>query len=223
MQLKPLHPHEAKKRYLEEKKTHVTSKSLYNYTTTLDQFTEWLTYQGVNDMRDVESATIAEYKEFRLGAVKPITARNDIRTIRGFIRECESYQCVPQGLNELIRVPKVSEEDKINDTILTREEAEAILDHLNKYNYASTRHTIMLILWKTGMRLSGLRTLDVGDVDFSRPALEVRHRPETGTPLKRKSKSERDVNITESMATSIRVTSRTIEHPSPTDMAENHW
>lgn len=50
------------------------------------------------------------------------------------------------------------------------------------------------------MRLGGLRTLDVGDFDEGRPAIEVRHRPETGTPLKRKSKSERDVLITPEVA-----------------------
>ena len=43
------------------------------------------------------------------------------------------------------------------------------------------------------MRIGGLRAIDVDDFDSTRPALEIRHRPESGTPLKRKGKSQRDV------------------------------
>ena len=46
------------------------------------------------------------------------------------------------------------------------------------------------------MRMSGLRSLDLGGFDEGQPALELRHRPDTGTPLKNKEKGERDVLIT---------------------------
>jgi len=52
------------------------------------------------------------------------------------------------------------------------------------------------VVWKTGMRMSGLRSLDLGGFDEGQPALELRHRPDTGTPLKNKEKGERDVLIT---------------------------
>lgn len=54
------------------------------------------------------------------------------------------------------------------------------------------------------MRIGGLRALDVGDFDQARPAVEIRHRPETGTPLKRKENSERDVIITPETADIVR-------------------
>jgi len=44
-----------------------------------------------------------------------------------------------------------------------------MLDFLKKFEYASNRHVTLLILWKTGMRMSGLRTLDLGDFDDGRP------------------------------------------------------
>ena len=144
-------------------------------------------------MNDLDSELIDQFKEWRLQDVKPITAKNDMATVKNFIEYAATIQAVPAGLSDLIRIPKVSEDDEICDEYLTREEATSILEYLSKYDYANTRHVVMLILWKGGMRLSGLRALDVEDFDEARPALEIRHRPETKTPLKRKSKSERDV------------------------------
>lgn len=75
----------------------------------------------------------------------------------------------------MIRIPKPDEQDEICDDLVTRQEAKAILEHLRKFEYASHRRVIFLILWKTGMRLSGIRALDVDDFDEVRPALEIRH------------------------------------------------
>jgi integrase len=196
MRLKQTPPHEAMNRYLKDKKAEVSDKTIYNYGTTLRQFCDWLTDYGTNDLRELDSDTIQRYREFRTGKVARITARNDLRTIKQFVEFCETIQAVPTGLGELVRIPKTDASDEICDDLLTREEAVAILDHLSKFSYASDRHVIILILWKTGMRLSGLRALDVEDFDEGRPALEIRHRPESGTPLKKKERGERDVLIT---------------------------
>jgi site-specific recombinase XerD len=196
MQTKQTPPEDAVNRYLKRKEAHVTEKTLYNYSTALTRLSEYLEERGITDMRDVDSDEIARFEEYRLDNVKPITCRNDMRTVKNFIQFCESIQAVPVGLHELVQITKVTEEDEICDDMLTREEASAILDHYEKFQYASLRHITALLLWKGGMRISGLRTLDLGDFDEARPALEIRHRPETGTPLKRKEKSERDVIIT---------------------------
>ncbi|QLG60503.1 tyrosine-type recombinase/integrase [Halorarum salinum] len=200
MELKPTPPRDAKSRYLTRKEAHVSEKTLYNYNTALKRFLEYLATQNIEDMRNVDSDEIARFEAWRLDDVKPITARNDMRTIKNFIQFCESIQAVPVGLHELVQTTKVSDEDEICDDVLTRQEAKAILKRLSKYDYASLRHVIVLTLWKTGMRLGGLRALDVGDFDEGRPAIEIRHRAESGTPLKRKSKSERDVLITPEVA-----------------------
>jgi integrase len=203
MELKPTPPHDAKQRYLKEKATHVTEKTHYNYSTTMRQFSEWLAENGYGDLRNVDSDVVDQYKEYRLTQVKPITARNDMRIIKNFIEYCESIQAVPVGLGELIRVPKISEDDEVCDDILTRQEAKDVLDYLSTYEYASARHVVVLILWKTGMRTSGLLGLDQEDFDEGRPAIEVRHRPDSRTPLKRKKKSQRDILIKPEVATVI--------------------
>lgn len=193
MHQKPTPPEDAKSRYLKKKQSHVSDKTYYNYKTALTRFLEFLDERGIDNMNDVDSDVIVRFEEWRLDDVKPITCRNDMRTVKNFIQFCETIQAVPVGLHELVEPTTVSKDDEICDDILTPEEANAILDFLGKYEYASTRHLILLLLWKCGMRLGGLRALDVEDFDRGRPAVEIRHRPETGTPLKRKQESERDV------------------------------
>ena len=199
MNLKKTPPHEAKNRYLTDRKTELSSKTLYNYKTSIGMFCDWLNEQGIHDLREIDSDWIQQYKEHRLEEVAPITARNDMSAIKKYIEFCETIHAVPKELSELIRIPKTTEEDEICDDILTRDEAMDILAYLKKYEYASTRHVAILILWKTGMRLGGLRALDVGDVDEARPALELRNRPREGTPLKQRRSGERDVIINDEM------------------------
>jgi site-specific recombinase XerD len=193
MKLKPTPPRDATKRYLRDRKGEITEKTHYNYSTTLNQFLDWCDENGITDMNDLDSELIDQFKEWRLSHVKPITAKNDMSTIRNFIEYSATIQAVPAGIADLIRIPSVSEDDEICDEFLSKREATAILEYLSKYEYASNRHVTLLIFWKGGMRISGLRGLDRDDFDSDRPALELRHRPESGTPLKRKSKSERDV------------------------------
>lgn len=193
MKLKPTPPEDAANRYLRDVEGHISDKTYYNYSTTVCQFLDWCEERGIQDMNDLDSDLIDQFKEYRLQSVKPITAKNDMSTIRNFIEYAATIQAVPVGLSDLIRIPKVFEDDQICDDYLTRQEARAILDYLSQYQYASRRHITVLILWKSGMRISGLRALDLRDFDNGRPALEIRHRPETKTPLKRKEKGERDV------------------------------
>ncbi|WEL27341.1 tyrosine-type recombinase/integrase [Haloferax volcanii] len=204
MSLKPTPPHDAKNRYLNDKKPGVTKKTLKNYRTTTRQFCNWLDEQGITNLNDLDSEVIQRYKEHRLSNVKVITARQDMMTIKQYIQFCEHIQAVPRGMAEMVRIPSTSESDEICDDLLTRDEAVELLEYLRKYQYATNRHVTLLILWKTGMRLSGLRALDLNDFDEGRPALEIRHRPTSGTPLKNGEKGERDVLITPEAAEVIR-------------------
>lgn len=191
-------------RFLKDKKPGVTKKTLKNYRTSLRQFCNWLDDQDITNLNNLDSELVQRYKEHRLSNVKIITARQDMMTIKQFIQFCEYVQAVPVGMGEMLRIPSVSEGDQICDDLLTRDEALALLKFLDKFEYATNRHITLLILWKTGMRMSGLRALDLGDFDEGRPALEIRHRPNTGTPLKNKGKGERDVLITPAVAEVIR-------------------
>jgi site-specific recombinase XerD len=211
-------PHEAKNRYLKDKSTEVTDSTLSNYQTTLNVFCDWLTGKGgVKTLNKLTSNEIQKFKEWRLENVKTITLKTDMTCIKGFIRFCEHVNAVPDGMSQLVRIPKPNPEDEVADDILTSEEATEILDYLEKHEYASLRHVVFAVLWKTGMRRSSLYALDMDDFeDGSKPYLRVRHRPDTGTPLKNKSKGERDVRISGKVADILREYIR-FNHPGGED------
>jgi len=75
------------------------------------------------------------------------------------------------------------------------ERVERIIDHLDKYHYASFNHVIMSLLWTTGMRIGALRAIDVSDVHLDDRFIGLHHRPEEGTPLKNAEGSERELNL----------------------------
>jgi integrase/endogenous inhibitor of DNA gyrase (YacG/DUF329 family) len=199
-------PHEAKNRYLKDKSTDVTDSTLSNYRTTLDGFCNWLCNEaGVKTLNTLTSDEIQQFKEWRLERVKTITLKTDMTCIKGFIQFCEHINAVPDGMHQLVRVPKPNREDEVADSILTSDEATEILAYLDKHEYASLRHVVFSVLWKTGMRRSSLYGLDKRDFeDGANPYLRVRHRPESGTPLKNKSRGERDVRITDEVANVLR-------------------
>jgi site-specific recombinase XerD len=63
MSLKPTPPHDAKNRYLNDKKSGVIKKTLKNYRTTTRQFCDWLDEQDITDLNDLDSEVIQRYKD----------------------------------------------------------------------------------------------------------------------------------------------------------------
>jgi integrase len=102
---------------------------------------------------------------------------------------------VEPGLREKVLIPSVSDSEEAKDVHIEPERAERILEHLNQFEYASRNHVILAILWHTGIRLGTLRALDVDDFDREEPCLEVRHRPESETPLKNREAAERSIAV----------------------------
>jgi integrase len=68
---------------------------------------------------------------------------------------------------------------------------------LHRFDYASRKHVICRLIWRIGIRLGGLRAIDVDDLDFEDKAIKIRHRSDTGTLLKNQFGGERDVGINE--------------------------
>lgn len=98
-------------------------------------------------------------------------------------------------MREKVVIPEVGKQEQARDVKLEADRAEAILDHLNRFEYASRDHVIIAILWHTGIRLGTLRAIDVDDWDPTAPCLEIRHRPETDTPLKNGKAAVRSIAV----------------------------
>ena len=198
-------PRDSMNRYLNDKANDVTDSTLSNYETTLRKFVGWLEDEDLTNLNNLTSDDIQQFKEWRQQQVKTITLKTDMTCVKDFVRFCEHINAVPKDLRMMVRIPKPDDAEEVADAVLTKDEATQIIEYLDKHEYATLRHVIVLLLWKTGMRRSSLYALDTDDFeDGSRPYLRVRHRPETETPLKNKGKGERDIRISDEVAAVLR-------------------
>jgi hypothetical protein len=116
----------------------------------------------------------------------------------------ESIDAVKSGLADAVQIPSLDDDDGVRDYDLDTETVEEILEHLDKYAYASTEHVVWILCCRTGRRPGGLYSLDTDDVclDVEEPYISFEHREQT--QLKNNSKSDNEVNITEEVATVLR-------------------
>lgn len=205
--LEPLEPAEGMALFVESRDDELADRTLDLYEKHILSFVDWCKSEGIRNMNDVTARTIHEYKL----AVKEDWANSTVSihlsTIRQFIQFCESIDGVASGVSEKIELP--NRERNARDEKLESDEAEAILTYLRQYHYASRSHALMSLLWNTGLRTGTLRALDVKDYERERDRLRIRHRPETGTPLKNKENAERYVALSPDVSD---VVSDYIEH-----------
>jgi integrase len=116
-------------------------------------------------------------------------------TVRVFIRFCEGIDAVPSGLHDKVLSPGLDANQKRREVMLDSGEATDVLDHLRTFRYASFEHTLLTVLWHTGIRTGAVHGLDLRDYDPEKARLDLHHRPETGTPLKNDVDGERMVAL----------------------------
>jgi hypothetical protein len=88
-------------------------------------------------------------------------------TLRVFIRWLESIDGVEQDLSLKVRSLDVTTEENTRDVMLDTDTTEAMLEYLERYEYASLHHVTVSLLWHTMMRMgAGLAggALDTGCV-----------------------------------------------------------
>jgi len=100
----------------------------------------------------------------------------------------ESIDGVEQDLHTKVLSPTLTGDDNIRDERLDPDRAEQILNHLQKYEYASRPHVVLMLMWHTMMRVGEINSLDCADYDSDKQSLQVQHRPESETTLKTKEK-----------------------------------
>jgi integrase len=197
--LRPIEPEAAVELYLDQRQDELSEATHESHYYRLKQFVEWCEETGIENMNDLTGRDLHTYRTDRRddGDLEPVTLRGQLSTLRVFLDFCGSIDAVPEDLDQKVLIPTVSSTDESKDSKLDHERAERILDYLSQYHYASNRHVVFALLWRTGMRLGALRALDLRDFDRDEPALAVRHRPDTDTPLKNGPSGERLVALTD--------------------------
>ena len=193
--LTPTTPAEAVEWYLAEREPELSEKSLQNQRYRLEQFCAFCTEYEIENMNTVTGRDIHRFRVWRNEDVKTVTLRGELQTFRVFLEFCAAIDAVEPGMRERVHIPNIDPEDEARDVYLEAERAEAILEHLERFAYASRDHVVLALLWHTGIRLGSLRAFDVGDFDRDAKYLYLRHRPDSGTPLKNKKAAEHPIAV----------------------------
>jgi site-specific recombinase XerD len=214
-QLEPIAPAEAVELYFSHRRADLSEKTLQNQRYRLNAFIEWCREEGdLDNLNALTGRDIHRFRSWRLDdGVSKVTLSGVLQTLRVFLEFAADIDAVEPGMRERVKLPDVSRAEEASDTILDVDRAEGILDYLEKFEYASRRHVIVAILWHTGCRMGTLRAIDVDDIDFDARCIDIRHRPESETPLKNGVVAERSVAIGEHYCEVLR---DYIDHNRPT-------
>lgn len=194
--LEPLGPAEAVDMYVEERRTEVSEKTLQNHKYRLDTFVEFCEERDIDDLNALTGRDLHRYRTWRREQdIRKATLRGNLATLRVFLEFAARIDAVASGMREKVKIPNLEPEEESRDNKIETERALDILEHLDRFQYASRDHVIMAILWHTGIRLGTLRAFDVEDYDADAECLDVRHRPKSGTALKNKHAAERSIAI----------------------------
>ncbi|MEA5406589.1 site-specific integrase [Haloarculaceae archaeon H-GB2-1] len=118
-------------------------------------------------------------------------------TLKVLVEYLEQIEAVDDGLAEKVHVPHVSLAERSRETKLDTDDAARLLKFFrnNEMLYGTRKHAFLELAWHTGARLGGIRALDVRDYSSENQTAEFVHRPNSGTPLKNKTKGERIVGL----------------------------
>jgi site-specific recombinase XerD len=213
-ELEPLEPARGVELYLRQREDDAADSTIRAHKGRLKHFVRWCDQEGIHNLNELTGRRLYEFRLWRKedGDLNTTSVRTQLSTLRAFIKFLETIDGVVDNLHEDVSLPALKEGEGVRDVMLEAERAKEILSHLARFEYASRRHVILELLWKTGMRTGALHSLDVEDVDSEKQALHVRHMPESGTTLKNGNRGERMVAVAEE---SLQVVKDWISHNRP--------
>ncbi|WP_148413441.1 site-specific integrase [Haloferax sp. KTX1] len=191
-------PEQAVQDFLAEREGEVSKASHRNYKYALEEFVRFCDEHSIESVTDLHGYHLKKFKLRRRGqGIKEVTLKNNLSTLRVFLRWCEQAELVDQGFSELVQLPDLNYEERVSETVLSLDRVEDILDYYYKFEYATRRHAVFQLMWHTCFRMGTTVALDLNDYLSNRKQMKVRHRPDTGTPLKNGTEAERVVNLSE--------------------------
>jgi site-specific recombinase XerD len=197
MALEPIRPDEAVELYLADRQNELAKATQYAHSSRLGHFIRWCDEQDIDNLNELTGRTLHRYRLWRRadGDLAPPTEKSQMDTLRVFIRWCGTIDAVPTDLWSKVVSPSLADGENSRDVMIDSEVADGILDYLSTYEYASELHVTFLLMWHALLRRGAVHTLDVDDYDPQEMSLGVRHRPETGTPIKDKHNGERFIAL----------------------------
>lgn len=198
-------PQRALELYLDARSEDVSATTLRSHEYRLEPFVEWCEDNDVRVMRHLNGRLLFEYRQWRKddGDLNTVSLHTQLSTLRVFLKFCYKLDVVDDKLHEALQIPKLRNGEDQRDTRLSKEHAETMLSYLRRFEYASFDHVLMLLLWRTGMRIGAIQSLDIDDYDRDEARLTVAHRPERGTTLKMGEGGERIITLRDDVCSVI--------------------
>ncbi|MDS0280931.1 tyrosine-type recombinase/integrase [Haloarcula onubensis] len=198
-ELEPLTPSEAKEMFLADRRGQVSERTVQADDYRLRHLIRWAEDNGLDNLNELDGRTLHKFRLWRKedGDLNKVSLRTQLKSLRVFIKWCESIDAVEEGLHEKILLPTPSKEEERREETLRSGQAENVLEYLRRFEYASRSHTLVELLWHTGLRIGAVYSLDIEDFDSEEQRLSLTHRPDTETPLKNKSEGERMVALSQ--------------------------
>lgn len=197
MSLEPITPEEARELYLADRENEVTQATLYSHRSRLGHFLRWADREDIDNMNELSGRLLHKFRVWRRsdGDLAKATEKTEMDTVRVWIKWLEKIDGCVNDLHTKVRSPTLTGNDNIRDVMLESEQADEILSYLRKYEYASRPHLVLKLGYHTMMRVGAIHALDCSDYDSAEQAIEVVHRPSTGTPIKNAEDGERYVAL----------------------------
>lgn len=193
--LQPLPVEEGIKRFHRHREPAHPESTLRNDRTRLRFFKKWCDEQEITDLNELNGRNLADFVAWRREDISPVTLQKQLSTIREALRFWYDIEGVHEGLAEKVHSVELPDGAASRTVHLGPERAHEILDYLGEHHYASRKHVVMLILWRTAMRRSALRAIDVDDLQPDDAAIELKNRPDADTKLKNGDNGERWVYL----------------------------
>ena len=151
--------------WLQEEK-HASDNTLSSYLRDINQFKTWLLGAGSPDLRRVKKDTINEYMLYLSGAGKsPATITRCTASLKSFYAYMLGRGAVKTNPAKTVAALKV---ERKCPEILTSKEVELFLEQPKCVDEKGYRdHAMLELLYATGIRVSELIGLDVGDVNLA--------------------------------------------------------
>jgi len=200
--LEPIEPRTAQDLYLKHKETEYSPKTIRTHRYRTKYFIQWCDENDIDNLNELSGRDLQNYRLWLddEADLSKISLNQQLSTIRVFLKWAASIEAVPADLFEKLMVPRVKPEEERREETLDSENAQAILEYLETYHYASVKHAVIALLWETGIRLGAANSLDLKDFDPETERIDLVHRPDQGTQLKNGKQGERPIAITSELA-----------------------
>jgi site-specific recombinase XerD len=190
-------PRKAVERWLNERQVEMAESSISSYYYRLKLWVAWCEEEGIDHVDELDGWLLDQYQNYRRGQDITVSAlNNEMDTLKQLMDYLERVEAVQEGLAEKVPIPEVPDEKKADEEMLDPVDAKELIQHYRNAPTRATReHAFLEVAWHTGARMGGIRALDIRDVQFDENYVSFKHRPNTDTPLKNKTKGERPVAV----------------------------